>query len=863
MYIIGSYGMKKYGIFLLLLLVSLLLTPFSYAVNATTEEELKIETYYPQDILDYADLTNITHFSIANNAIAYTLNGQDLLMYNKLDKMTTTITGFTNIKLIKYVKGNILVVDSGKIYIIDNYTKSNVSQLAILKNNLPEIKAIDIYSTNTKTYIGYVSTDVFTLLEYTSIINNAIPNSTKTFTSGYYLNAYMLALNNNTAYIVYKTAETNPPSQNGICIQNYSSNSPLIKDNFVLFAKLIDTFYSSTGQEYIVTFTNELLVLLNKDMEVIDDVTIGTDIDINNNIFPILDVTDLDYHNNTLYLSDKHYKTIQSFIINEGDTTNFQSTDILLCGNNQAKGRFNNVDNIYIQGSTLYTADTNNNRLQVLSNESTQIINMPENYSKPISICRDSNNVIYTASTNLTKDKILKYQFVNNEYKLSSVLEPSKTNAKLSSLTLANDSLHALDYHNNEIIYITDNTTHFKCKFTNLDDEYLDVLENSQIHFAKKENKIVILNNEIIYLLDLSGNTVSEMNLPNCTDITVGLSEIYALVNNRIYAIDIENDSLVNNNLFIENNDFSTLTTITFDDVNRRIYAFNSTKSCISYFDCDLIETKLVFDEFANTTNTTIDTIPYFYKLNYAPPIYTHPYSLGEVYSEEIEYAIAVGHYDDYVRIIYNDNGTLKEGFVHSSRCTKLDYTYKPTNVIAVNQLVPVYKYPTILTLNNKPITCETIPIYTKITLTHTCPVSIDGKTFYMFQSNGKVGFLYAKDIILDSSKNISNLNTDNATIVLFDKEEIKLLAEDKTTPIYSLKNDSRIFVEEYDKHSEYTKVVYKDKSLKVYTGYVETKYIEMDKMDISKIILIAIISISILILIVILIVYISLKKKK
>ena len=96
--------MKKYGIFLLLLLVSLLLTPFSYAANATAEEEIKIETYYPQDILDYADLTNITHFSIEDNAIAYTLNGQDLLIYNKMDKTTSTITGFTNIQLIKYIK---------------------------------------------------------------------------------------------------------------------------------------------------------------------------------------------------------------------------------------------------------------------------------------------------------------------------------------------------------------------------------------------------------------------------------------------------------------------------------------------------------------------------------------------------------------------------------------------------------------------------------------------------------------------------------------------------------------------------------------------------------------------------------------
>jgi len=178
--------MKKYGIFLLLLLVSILLTPFSYDVKALDEDSLKIETYYPKDVLDYADLTDIKHFSINDNAIAYTLNGQELLIYNKTNKTTSTITGFTDIKLIKYVNSVMLVVDNGKIYIIDDYTKTSISQLTTLKSDLPEIKAIDIYSTKTKTYIGYVSNDIFTLLEYTSIVPNGHPNSTKTFTSGYY-----------------------------------------------------------------------------------------------------------------------------------------------------------------------------------------------------------------------------------------------------------------------------------------------------------------------------------------------------------------------------------------------------------------------------------------------------------------------------------------------------------------------------------------------------------------------------------------------------------------------------------------------------------------------------------------------------
>jgi hypothetical protein len=96
----------------------------------------------------------------------------------------------------------------------------------------------------------------------------------------------------------------------------------------------------------------------------------------------------------------------------------------LLCGNNQAKGRFNNVDNIFIQGNTIFTADTNNNRIQILTDSKSSIINMPINMIAPTNICRDGNNIIYVVAkiddknSDKSDDKyrILKYQYVNNGY---------------------------------------------------------------------------------------------------------------------------------------------------------------------------------------------------------------------------------------------------------------------------------------------------------------------------------------------------------------------------------------------------------------------------------------------------------------
>ena len=54
--------------------------------------------------------------------------------------------------------------------------------------------------------------------------------------------------------------------------------------------------------------------------------------------------------------------------------------------------------------------------------------------------------------------------------------------------------------------------------------------------------------------------------------------------------------------------------------------------------------------------------------------------------------------------------------------------------------------------------------------------------------------------------------------------------------------NNDRIYVESYDKHQEYTQIIYKDENLNTIKGYIKTDYIEMDKLDNTKIILIIII---------------------
>ena len=108
-----------------------------------------------------------------------------------------------------------------------------------------------------------------------------------------------------------------------------------------------------------------------------------------------------------------------------------------------------------------------------------------------------------------------------------------------------------------------------------------------------------------------------------------------------------------------------------------------------------------------------------------------------------------------------------------------------------------------------------------------------------MLKEQDSIGFIFSVDIVLDESTNIRNLNTENATIHILDNSDsVVMLDKNQQTTIISLENNTRIYVDNYNKDSEYTRVIYKDSSLKTYEGYIETKYIQMDKLDNSEMIL-------------------------
>lgn len=846
--------MKKIIFSVFLIVLSIFLSPVSVFTNA--EEEIQINTLYPENILDYTDLTNISNIAINDNFIAYSLNKTDLILFNKSNREYTTISNFNNINKLKYINDTLLVADNDNIKIINNIETLDANDLETINEiSCKNINAIDIYTVNNEVYIGLVKSSTFELYKYNERLVNTQTNPIKTSTSDYFSNCYMLAINNNNAYIVSNV--DNPK----LYTLNYLNTSPTVKD-FKINAQVIDTFYDNNN-EYILTFTKEILYLLKSDCTEIDTVKIETAGDSDEDQFPIQEISDFDYFNDTIYICDKKYKTIQTFVIDDASGSyQLLSDKILLSSNSLDLGRFDSVNDFTIQGDKILTADTNNNRIQILDNLKPYVINDLEADSYPNSLIVDNYQNLYLIKNNLSNSILTKYSYTSSVYEKSK--EYSQINnvniGFISDITTTNNNvLYLLDYTNNELLYLTENSLEIKKELP------LTLDKSSKIDYLKKSNLLVLLNSNNLYLLNLNGDILSQINIPNATNITTDFNSIYVLANDTINLISIEDNILSLSENKIQDSRIANISVISFDIINRQMIGFDSTRHCLVSFECNLESSPFNFSEFNDSTPLTKSDTLLALTLKSTARIYDYPYYLGNAYNlnNEITNCLAIAEEYDYYRILFNNNNVLKEGFVLKSDIQINTITRKSTNVITTNQLVPVYKYPTILKYNDQTITTISIPINTAITLSATYPISIDGKTFYLYEYDNNIGFIFNADVVLNESKTISYLKTENAEVKSFDEEKIIIYAEDKTTILKKIDNNSRIYVEDFDKNEEYTKVIYKDSSLNTIEGYVLTKYIEMDKLDNSRIIIILIIIISIVLLVIILTSYILIKKKK
>ncbi len=848
--------MKKFALAIFILLFGLFFAPNKYIVSAEetqgeTNNSPIVNTIYTDGILEYKNLTNISKLAINDTYIAYSLDKNNIEILNKESKSTVKITNFGNIHKIKFVGEKLLVVTDTNIKVIDvfkDFAASNYSSIPDI--SFTNLRAIDIYSTNSLIYIGFVDGQTFNLNEY-SLTLQPKNNPIKQITSNRYSDTYVMAINDKTAYIV--SNELSPTMYALDYLEDEPTTSPLS-----IPYKVLDTFYYN-GNEYILSFTTENLSLLTPDFTEIDTLTIN----------PIenvaLDITDIEFYESKIVVADKRNTgAIQVYNINLEETNNeLSSTEILVCSNSKNIGRYNNAEGIVVSGDTIMVADTNNNNIHIIENGTTTYINDLNTSAKPRNLAMDEKLNIFFIEDSTSNSIVTKYRYTSAGYVFATKYETVSSNniGYVSSLIAHNSTVYLLDYTNNNLLAITNNGMQIKAGLS------IDLNENSMIEYIKGTNQLVIYNDATLYLLNTSGTILNSITTEELVSITADLYHIYGLQNDtiHIYSINTTDNTIIKTTDTVTCDDFVNLSEIEFCISAREIFAYDSSRACLVRFTFDKVNNPFNFEDYSTTEplleNSTILPIA----ITNNPIIYEYPYHIGKAYNKDysITNCIGIGEYANEYRILFNHNGELTSGFISKTNAQIQTITSETNEVIAINQKIPVYKYPTILTHNDDTIRVGVVEHKTVFTVTAKFPISIDGKVFYQYKYDGKVGYIFNADIVLNDDRSISYITTKNATIKAIGVDTIELYSEDKTEVVTTLKNDDRIYVAEYNENNEYTKVIYTDSSLNTIEGYVKTEYIEMDKLDNMRIILIVVIIISVILLIVIIASYIAIKKKK
>ncbi len=850
-------------ILILCLLVGFKSQTFSYAEEL--DEDIEISTFYPENVLYYQNLNNVSNISINHQYIAYNVNNTTLSILNKNNRGLIEINTFNKIVDFKFISSNQLILidyeTTGSVHFIELNEDGSFSSEIVDGITLTNLVKYDIYSNNNKILIGLIktstSTDNYFELYEIELIDNtpSSPIKKDTYTSEQFNNAKNLVITDTKLFVVFNNSDSQPR----LLSKGYGSNTVTTADTLTNI-QLLD-YYQDSTVEYLVAFTLENLRLIPIDSNETLDTTLTE-----------VNISDIDVFDGKIYIAETTEKSINSFVLSTDNNENiiFKKDNVLISSANSSLGRFNNVNDIFVQGNTLYISDTKNNRIQIIKDNEAYQINDLQVDHQPHSVQIDTNqNLYFIEKTSGTTSNIAKYSLNDEQtYQRSN----NFSTYDLVSLGLVSDTtisvnneLFILDYTHNNLLSLNLETgiqPKYNFEFT--------LTEFSQIEYIRGTNQLAVLNGNIIYLIDiakLDTNTepiIDTLAVSNCSNISVGLNSIITLCDKQIKQINVVDGIMQTSSKVLNNDIFSEFSTLFYNISTNKIYAFNSSTQAINYFNYMAENEELNFSQLNDTLLST-STPPLAINILNDAIIYDQPYNLG-VQHIGIETCIGIELYNDsYYRVLFNDNKNLKVGFLAKTDSQISQHNVSTSlNVKTTNQNVPVFKYPTLLKYNSQAIIAEYIPIDTNITISNNLfPISIDDKLFYAYETNGSIGYILNTDVILNDNSNIINLYNNNASIKVIGDDPVYIYAEDQTTILAIINNNDRINVENYDKHSEYTLVHYKTNDLTTITGYVKTDYISMDKLDNSKIILIIVIILSSIILVVIIVSYIIIKKKK
>ncbi len=788
--------MKK----LLVVLFTCMIAMVGFALPRTTYADTtdsSINTFNPLE-LNYVNLDGVTDFDIAGDNI-YLANNSGISVYNTTAHTLTDVATLSGIQHLYSYNSYLFAVTADAVNIIDS--SGNTSTLSI-----DAFQNIDI-SASTDTYVVAYTTGSEIVVNTYTYPNTLVSTATHALTGDYFV-----SISESNVYLLNKSA-------NEWLQYEYASDTMTTLDNAALNITSRDALY--TTQTHLVVVMQDSIRLIDKETY---DVTNYTKLRSNPKRAWIQGEIDtpssIKYRNNKLYVLDSVNKNIQTLVYGDGEITCDQ---VVLASFGADQGRLYNARSLALKNDNqVFVSDYGNNRIQVLNADGQ--IDVIDNISAPKVILDEYNNMFaYTLNTDTTT----LYRYTIQGLVLGST---HTYNGIISDMCIDNqNTIYILDYNSNTIN--SSNALGETWQFTeyvNLSEHGITADANSKIYYVNSLGDIVVSVADTLYLVNANKSVALGANI---ISMEIDFNQnVYALLNNGTivkYNFDTAQKQILSG--------FDNIATFTLNQVNGKLYMYDNVLSNISVLHNSDFSNGITDFEHYDTTissNTGKD-----YIFNWATIdgyIFEYPNYLGMVYNTtgDVDKVILIQSPlpdEPFCYVMFTENGINHLGYAKRTDLTINEQPIATTNTqfVAKEKSVKIYKYPTLL--NN-----VTIGTYNQNQVINSCatyPVSIDGYNYHVVHTDNGYGYVYDGDIITYSAKFNREIDSDNATIKIHDHTTGVAVYDDNkgTTQIAVLADNKRVFVEKYDKNSEYTFVKYLDQTGSEQSGYVLTKYVKYD----------------------------------
>ncbi|MBE5734866.1 MAG: hypothetical protein E7361_00210 [Clostridiales bacterium] len=610
--------------------------PTSVQADYFTDDTL-VYTHYNDKADYYGDLSDIKEIALNEKYICYTLS-DNIYLLNKttkaVDKILGNITTIDNVVL----TSQYLFIQSGT----DIYTYNLQSRLSgrlytdlINSTVLSGYNDYAISEANDKIVVACISDSTFVAhfyssdtLKYINSYTNPALQSEITST-GY--NLLNIATNNSYAYIINNStnSDENTLWKVRYDMPNNFDKALFTKPDIQSLAVYTYTNNNSTHDYLIAVDINNSIYVhrtdfteYNSDKEYADDIITKSLADSRFVANDISTAEDITIYNGNVYISDSGTKCIQEFTFNKlSDKASISGTKVVVASECGEIGRFGKDSNLQYTNNNLIISDTNNKRVQVITNgvitsynkdtlgiNADQLENLTQSY-----ICGET---LYIMSNNKIGNQNI---YVYNLTTHTAYLKENNIEKALDS-TISDNNIYIVS--TNGIFMI--NT------ISGEETQLLDITLTEDCRIAYLlDNQLVVTSDRQLSIYEISNDQAIKKNsttlATSVIDITSIDNSIYLLdATNRIIRYDIESNDNVPT---LRNEDILTFTnsqyvSISIDQSSGILYAFDNTACKI--------------DKIINPTFNFLENSGLYQVNNKNVSIYYRPYFLNGIDSPSI-----------------------------------------------------------------------------------------------------------------------------------------------------------------------------------------------------------------------------------